>query len=90
MCFGGRADKCATSVPNVFSKKEFLKGDPEGSEAPSLLARFPFLLRQVGRGLADLFSALFSLLKINMFFDRFWVAFGCHVGSILGAKIDPS
>ena len=25
-----------------------------------------------------------------MLFDRFGVAFGCHVGSILGAKIDPS
>ena len=36
------------------------------------------------------FFALKSLLKINMFLDRSWVAFGCHVGSILGAQIDPS
>ena len=36
------------------------------------------------------FFASFSLLKINMFFDRFGVAFGWHFGFILGAKIDPS
>ncbi len=45
--------------------------------------RFPFTAKSG-------FSGLFSLLKMNMFFDRFGVAFGCHVGSILGAKIDPS
>ena len=28
-CLGGRAKKCATSVPNVFSKTKILKGDPE-------------------------------------------------------------
>ena len=51
------------------------------------VARFPFLL---GKVFLKLFFALFSLLKINMFFDRFWVAFGSHVGSILGAQIDRS
>ena len=47
-----------------------------------------------GLGIAPEFGALFfasfSLLKINMLFDSFWIAFGCHFGSILGAKIDPS
>ena len=31
------------------------------------------------------FLTLFSLLNFNMFFDRFGVVLGCHVGVIFGA-----
>ena len=30
------------------------------------------------------------VLKINMFFDRFWLRFGTHFGVIWEAKIDPN
>ena len=43
-----------------------------------------------GEGFFKLFFTFFSLSKVNMFFDRFWVASGSQVGSILGAKIDRS